>query len=245
MSNDLKAILWKEWREHILQYGSLSKWLLNMAMLTGLIGIFLPIQFGRSAIETISLLIWLWIPLLTVTSSITDAIAGERERHTLETLLASRLSDQMILTGKIAVPVLQSWITMLIAVFLALITVNLTDTDPQLILYPTPVFLGLLVLPLVGGVFFAGLGVLASLHATTVRQAYQRMILPFFALILLPTAGLSLLPKNLVAELYSPEFVQRNLTGLLLTSSCILLVMDALVLAITFKRFKRSQLLLN
>src|SRR5690349_13779533 len=97
MINDFKAILWKEWHEHILQYGSLTKWLLNMAMLVGLIGIFLPLQFGRTAVESVTLLFWLWIPLLTVTSSITDSIAGERERHTLETLLASRLSDSAIL----------------------------------------------------------------------------------------------------------------------------------------------------
>ena len=37
---------------------------------------------------------------------IADGIPGERERHTLETLLASRLSDRSILLGKVmaAVP---------------------------------------------------------------------------------------------------------------------------------------------
>lgn len=245
MRNELKAMLWKEWHEHILQYGSYNKWLLNMAMLIGLIGVFLPLQFGRSAVETISLLIWLWIPLLTITGSITDAIAGERERHTLETLLASRLSDWAILTGKIAVPVIQSWIMMLIAAMVALITVNLADSDTQVLFYPAPVFFGFLLMPLVAGLFFAGLGVLASIHATTVRQAYQRMMLPFLGLVLLPIVAISLLPGEFVAKLYSPEFVQTNLTGLLLSSSIILLALDALVLTLTFKRFKRAQLLLD
>ena len=35
---------------------------------------------------------WMWFSLLLVINVVADSFAGERERHTLETLLASRLS---------------------------------------------------------------------------------------------------------------------------------------------------------
>jgi ABC-type Na+ efflux pump permease subunit len=41
---------------------------------------------------------------------ITDSIAGERERQTLETLLASRLPDRAILLGKVAAITLLGWL---------------------------------------------------------------------------------------------------------------------------------------
>ena len=44
-----------------------------------------------------------------IISFIGDAIAGERERHTLETLLASRMPDRAILLGKVIAIVLYAW----------------------------------------------------------------------------------------------------------------------------------------
>lgn len=163
MIEDFKTVVWKEWREHILQYGSVVKWLLSMALLVGTVGIFLPLQFGRTAVDSVFLLTWIWMPLLVTTSSVADAIAGERERHTPETLLASRLPDRAILLGKIAVPVLQSWVAMLIAAVLALITVNLAHSDGQdgqFIMYPGPVLFGIVVIPLLAGLLIGGIGVL-------------------------------------------------------------------------------------
>lgn len=243
MIDDFKTVLWKEWRESIQQYGSLNKWLLNMAILVGLIGIFLPLQFGRMVIESVLLLLWLWIPLLSVMSAIVDTIAGERERHTLETLLASRLPDRAILLGKIAVPVFQSWLIMLIGAVLALITVNLTKSEGQFLMYPAPIMLGIMVFPLMGGLFIAGIGVIASSHATTVRQAYQRMMVMFFAICVIPALLLALLPKDMLTSLYSADFAQNSLVGVLALVAVVLLVLDAIVLTLTFKFFKRSRLI--
>lgn len=243
MINDFKAVFWKEWREHILQYGSVGRWMGNMAILIGLVGIFLPLQFGRAVVESVLLFFWLWIPLLTVTNAIADSVAGERERHTLETLLASRLPDRAIVMGKIAVPVLQSWLGMLIAAMLALITVNLTKGEGEFIMYPTPVVLGIILIPLLAGLFISGLGVIASTHATTVRQAYQRMLVPLFVLIVVPSVGFSLLSSDLVTQLYSPEFAQNSLGGVILIVVLLLLGIDVVILAAALRRFNRSNLI--
>jgi hypothetical protein len=68
MIEDFKTVVWKEWREHILQYGSVVKWLLSMALLIGVVGIFLPLQFGRTAVDSVFLLTWMWMPLLVITN---------------------------------------------------------------------------------------------------------------------------------------------------------------------------------
>ena len=96
MLTDISIVVWKEWKE-LLQFQSGKR-----SSLTGLIimvlifGIFMPIQWGSIWLETAAPLSFsVIIPLLFVGTMIADSIAGERERHTLETLLASRLPDGM------------------------------------------------------------------------------------------------------------------------------------------------------
>jgi ABC-2 type transport system permease protein len=55
-----------------------------------------------------------------------DAIAGERERHTLETLLASRISDRAILLGKVIVTTGYAWGTALLGLLFGLFVANLS-----------------------------------------------------------------------------------------------------------------------
>jgi ABC-2 type transport system permease protein len=242
--NDFKAVLWKEWRENMLQYGSVRRWLLNMLMLVGLIGIFLPLQFGRTAIESLFLLTWIWMPMLTIVTLIADSIAGERERHTLETLLASRLPDRAIFLGKITVVVVQSWGVMLAGAAVALLTVNLFKREgPEVIMYPAPVAFGILVLPLLLGVLVAGAGVLASLHAATVRAAYQRMAIPMVAVVVIPSLLLSLLPQEILNSFYSPEFAQTNLAKIVVIAVGVFAILDAVVLYAGLSRFRRARLI--
>lgn len=54
--------------------------------------------------------VWAALPITLAGAMITDSIAGERERQTLETLLASRLPDRAILLGKVAAITLLGWL---------------------------------------------------------------------------------------------------------------------------------------
>lgn len=54
-------------------------------------------------------------PLILSGIMITDVLAGERERHTLETLLASRLSDRAIILGKVIAVTAAGWVLLLLA----------------------------------------------------------------------------------------------------------------------------------
>jgi ABC-2 type transport system permease protein len=187
-------------------------------------------------VESVMMLFWLWMPLLPTMNAIADSIAGERERHTLETLLASRLPDWAILLGKMIIPVLQGWMMMLIAAVLALLTVNLTKGESEFVMYPLAVIITVLLLPLLVGLLVAGIGVIASTHATTVRQAYQRTLMPLFVLIVVPSLGLTLLPRGIPADLYSPEFAQTSLGGLLLLVIAVLVGLDAAMMVMVIRR---------
>lgn len=55
------------------------------------------------------------LPLVLSAIMIAESLAGERERRTLETLLASRLSERAILLRKMSAAVLLGWMLLLAA----------------------------------------------------------------------------------------------------------------------------------
>ena len=66
------------------------------------LAIYLPLQARDAWVNgPIPLVPATLMPVMLVGLTIADSFAGERERHTLPTLLASRLSDRAILIGKI------------------------------------------------------------------------------------------------------------------------------------------------
>lgn len=244
MMSDFTAVLWKERREHILQYGGVRRWLFNMLLQVGLVGVALPLQLGRITVESVFLLTFMWMPVIGVFTLIADLIAGERERHTLETLLASRLHDRAILLGKMAMIVAQVWVVTLAAAVAALVTVNLSKRDgPELIMYPTPVALGILILPLLLGILVASTGILASMRAATVRAATQRLVIAIFVVFTIPSLLLSLLPQEIVASIFKPDFTQNHVANLVLAATVVLVTLDIVALSAVLFRFRRSNLI--
>ena len=63
-------------------------------------------------------------------SVVPDSFAGERERHTLEKLLASRLADRSILLGKYAAAILYSLVFAVIVLALGIVTAVVTTRTP-------------------------------------------------------------------------------------------------------------------
>jgi ABC-2 type transport system permease protein len=147
MIADISAILWKEAKEIILQRPNFRGGWLGLLVLIGMFGIFLPLQSGPEWLTSpVNLAIWAWVPYLLVSGVVADSIAGERERHTLETLLASRLSDTAILFGKIAAAVLYGWGLTLISALVSMIVINLVHGHGRLLLFSLPIGVGVFVL---------------------------------------------------------------------------------------------------
>jgi ABC-2 type transport system permease protein len=119
---------------------------------------------------------WLssWCPLLLSAGLVADTFAGERERDTLEALLASRLSDRAILFGKTAAVAAYGWAITLVCWIAGWLAAGLSQGAPAFALPPV-ILLSFPVLSLLAAWYVACVGVLISLHAQSVRQAQQWM----------------------------------------------------------------------
>lgn len=96
---------WREWRFVRSRFGwgflviLIMAWSLIASLLLGYL------EAGPLIIP----IVWAALPFVLSAVMITDSIAGERERQTLETLLASRLPDRAFVLGKIIAVTLFGW----------------------------------------------------------------------------------------------------------------------------------------
>ncbi len=243
MSADVRTVLWKEWRE--LLSGGHGRGKMGVLIVVGVIGILLPLQVGRAWVDSPLLLAyWAWVPMFLVVSVVADSFAGERERHTLETLLASRLSDRAILLGKVGAAVGYgvgiTWFSLL----LGLLTVNLAHGQNGLLFYSASMGLGIVGLSLLGAGLAAGAGVLVSLRAHTVRQAQQTLSIGIMVLLFAPTFGIRALPAAWKARLLDALSTVTT-TRLVVIAVVVLALLDVGLLATAMARFRRAQLILD
>ena len=234
---DAGAIAWKEWRELLGQRGMRGKQ--GIILFAAAFGIVLPLMNGPAWITSpIIALAWSWVPMFLVTTVIADAFAGERERHTLETLLATRLTEGAMLFGKIGAAIGYAFALTAASVVLGLVTVNLAHPEGGMLLYPLPVVGAMLVLGLLGSVFVAAVGVLISLRAATVRQAQQTLGAAIMVLLLAPLGAVKLMPSAWPHGLEAVSMAQLAIPGLAAFAA-----LDAAVLALAMRRFNRARLI--
>ena len=143
------------------------------------------------------------VPLMTASVIAADAIAGERERQTLESLLLTPLTDRELFTAKL----LSAWLPavtvgvvggIVYAVVAELTTIGLVDGR----LFPNLVWAGLVlwVGPAIAAVSLE-ITVLVSARVRTVQEAFQLagiVVLPVIALIVSQATGLLVLSPVLV-----------------------------------------------
>jgi ABC-2 type transport system permease protein len=245
MFADVITVLWKEVRESFLQRPNMRGGWVGLLVTLGVFGIFLPLQAGGpNWIESpLNLLLWAWVPYLLVSGIVADSIAGERERHTLETLLASRLSDRAILFGKIAASMVYGWGLTIFSVLLSVITINVAYWEGSIIFFSLPLFASILGLSFLVSLLSAALGVLFSLRAATVRQAQQTFNL-IFLLMFIPIFVFPRLPQEIQA--WALETVSRaSASSLALSAAALLLVINLALIALAMRRFQRARLILD
>jgi ABC-2 type transport system permease protein len=240
MIADLKTMLWKE-RKGLLRYrGSRTRFLLTL-MTPVLMAVVMPWQEGAGWVESpISLIISLAIPIIIVGITVPESFAGERERHTLETLLASRLPDRAILFGKLTTAVAFAWGLTLAVLLMSLVPVNLAHGEGKILFFTPTLALGNLALSFVLSTLCASAGVLVSLRSETVQEAAQTLM----AIFLVPPMILQMVLFMFVDQLRD---TLQNLNGeqVLLIIIVVLAVIDLAVSALAVARFRRSRLHLS
>jgi ABC-2 type transport system permease protein len=246
MIRDIRTMIWKEWKEFLVQRGSSRRGrLYSIGIPIAIFGIFLPWRAGPEYVNSIgSLIMPALMPLLFTMAIVSDSFAGERERHTLETLLASRLSDEAILLGKLAAAALFAWGMLIFMLILGLVGVNVAHSDGSLLLFPMNRVIAVLVLDFLLAAFVSAAGVLVSLRAATVRQAMQTLNMGFMVMMFGILFGFQSLPATWRATLV------RRLSGessgeTLFVAGLILVLLDVALLASAHARFRRARLILD
>jgi ABC-2 type transport system permease protein len=242
---DILTVAWKEWRELLRAGGTARGGWFTIALLLGVFGVFNPMIAGADLVRSPAAIVyWGWVPLMLVAGATADSFAGERERHTLETLLASRLPDRAILFGKILAAVSYGWIVVIGIMVLSLVTVNLTVRGGPLLLFPWRVAVGAPLLALLGAGLAATGGILVSLRAATVRQAAQTLNVGILVLIFVPVLAAQALPDAWKAQA-GAWFLSVGVEGILWAAAAALALLDLGLLAAVLARFRRSRLILD
>ncbi len=246
MKEDILTVMWKEWKAMFRVKGRRSQTLLTMISPL-LLSIWLPWEMGLDWLErSMSLMLALVVAFILVGITIPDSFAGERERHTLPTLLASRLPDRAILIGKIATSVLFAWGVTLVMLLISLITVNVTNWQGRILFFNPSVLLADLAVGGLVAVLTAGLGVVFSLRSSTVQQAQQAtMSVMLIPAMVLQFAALLVLRSDAAKETLRRTVGSLSFTQLMLVIVAVLGAIAALLLITVVARFKRARLILS
>lgn len=244
MITDILTVAWKELRE-ILAFGdSRGRSKFSMLLIIVIFGVFMPLQNGREWVTSpVSVMVWGWMPYMWVYSVVADSFAGERERHTLEALLSTRLSDKAILFGKLLTAVAYGFILTWVILLVSLVTINVVFGGQGLLFFPFDMTIGALMFSILISGLSASIGVLVSLRAGSVRQAQQWMSAGMLVLFL-PLMFIQFVPKGWMASIIS---VLKNVD--LFTAAIwvvvALVAIELVLIAITMRMFQRSKLILD
>jgi ABC-2 type transport system permease protein len=249
MAHDIFTVIWKEWKELLQFQGSSRSGLIGLLIMIAIFGIVMPLQWGTLWVESgASLTLWLVIPMMLAVTIVADTFAGERERHTLETLLASRLSDRAILLGKLSAAVVFEWVITQLVFLAALIPTNILHGRGGLVLYAPAVALSGMLLSFLIASLVSMVGIMVSLRSSTVKQAQQTLgISVFIIAYLVPMAGvyaLRYVPGEIRERVVGP-FLSGDVALPALIVSAILAVLTLLLYAVTRSRFQRTRLIFN
>lgn len=248
MIEDILTVIWKERKGLLHHKRDRIRAVLTIVVPVISIAVVMPMIMGPDWLTTgWPLMADVAFPLIIVGMTIPDSFAGERERHTLATLLASRLPDRAILLGKLGVSIAYGWAITLVTLLPGAVTVNVMHWDGRIMFYKPILVLAHLAVSLLMSGFVAGLGILISLRSATVQGAQQALfgvlLLPLSLLQLAPMLMLSVVPNGgallraFLETVSSPSFVAAALT--------LWLVVDLVLLTVTVARFQRSRLILG
>jgi ABC-2 type transport system permease protein len=242
---DILTMVRKEWREYLIAGPGLRGGKVGLLLMLAVFGVMLPAQNGIAWLRSpAALAAWSWVPLMLVAGVIADSFAGERERHTLETLLASRLPDDVILMGKVAAAVGYAWGFTLAMAAVGVVSVNVMHWQGQVTWFPALTAIGLPLISFLTSLTAALAGVLISLRAATARQAAQILSVAVMVLLFVPLFGIQALPADLKASLFARAALIEPGTALAAFAAFLALV-DAMLLFVGLARFRRARLILD
>lgn len=126
-----------------------------------------------------AILLFLVLPSVIAGSIAADAFAGERERRTLETLLATPLADGTIVAGKAAAALIAALATAVITLLLAIVTVNVKAHLGGVFLPAPVIWIGVVLGVLASSCMTTAAAIAMSLRTPVARSVQQMTSLLF------------------------------------------------------------------
>jgi len=244
MIQDTLTVIWKEWRS--LAYGQNRRQLVVMVVMLGFWAIWLPVQTGAGWMTdgVLSLLVAILLPGLVVAVTVPPAFAGERERKTLATLLATRLPDEAILFGKLVVPLVVGCVALLAVLIVSLVAANAASWDGTPRFYDLVVLVPNLLIGFLVALMTAALGVAISLRSRRVQDAQQLISL----MLTLPALALGFLAFGAIQLAGGVQRLAERIDGVsgwipALVAVGVLAAVDVALLATARRRFRRNRLI--
>ncbi|HET9982244.1 MAG TPA: ABC transporter permease subunit [Longimicrobiales bacterium] len=244
LAGDVRTVIWKEWQEMADHVAGSRAGLVGLGGLVLYFGVIAPYINGPHLVASaLAVFQYPVLAAMLTVQPIVDAFAGERERHTLETLLASRLPDRAILFGKVASALAAASLATYVVYGLALVTARFAHGGQETAVPPGWVLLGVGLGVLLVPATFSAIGVFISLGAPTVRQAAQNFGLAILGLTLLPVVitQLSLQIRSAAAMRLS----RLAPVQLVLLGAAALVLLATLFLTAAVRRFRRGRLNLD
>lgn len=245
MMYDVWTVARKEWLEIVDQLLRFKRGGWSVLLVIVFLGVFSPLQMGKHWLSS-PLMFFYW-PLLTMSMTstlIADAVAGERERHTLETLLATRLSDSAILLGKIVAAVGYGCSFAITNIILGLIVVNIQHGEGRFLFFSPGHLPALIAIVVAVAFFISGLGVFVSLRSPTVRQAQQTFGVIILVMMMTPVVLLQVVAPT-TQERWIAAATQIGLEVATLRAALAIAAAAIVLNAGAIARFKRGQLALE
>jgi len=244
MIADILTVAWKELREMLMFGDPRGRSKMSLLVLLLIFGVVIPLQNGRDWVTSpLSAMVWAWMPYMWVYSVVADSFAGERERHTLEALLATRLSDRAILFGKLLAALAYGFTLTWAILLVSLVTVNVAERGGGFLLFSPLMTVGALVFSILVSGLSASIGVLVSLRAGSVRQAQQWMSFGMLVLFL-PVMLIQFIPKGWLDSIGNALSTADPLQ-IAIWAAAGLLVVQSVLLAFAMRLFQRSKLILD
>lgn len=236
---EILVVARKEFREQLRQRRDLLRYLWFAIVFGGLFPLTNAGQ-GVQALVTGSLPWLAYAGIVTASSTTVGTFFLERQRGTLETLLATPLSDLAIFAGKVAFSLFISLLSVLTAVLVELVAVNaMLLMAPQSLRgaevpfsFPPLVYFALFVTGTLVLTYVIGAGTLISLRVRSIRTANLLGLL-------------ATLPLGMVVGLLGLVVRPGLSWGFVLALTAALVAVDAVALRVALALFSRETVVLN
>jgi len=238
---------WSELRSTLFSVHNLLAGVWPVLLFCAAFGVYEPFRLGPA---------WLGSPLMVLSCSVLlpfvvigfispYSFVGEREHGTLEPLLATPVSDQAILFGKIGMAVLYGWGVALVNMLLGLGSINLFLANGRFLHFPPGILIPTVLLSLFFSLLVAIMGTNSSFYARTLLDAQRNHVMALLIPMLLPAFFVGpFMPeawKGTIVQMITP----LGATNLYLILIVLLLMVDGIFMGFALIRFHRKQLLLE